>query len=329
MYTDYYHLKEEPFRLTPDPRFLHMTEPYRAALNALLYGVTMRRGIAVVTAPVGCGKTTLLHTLLELLAQGRISKGDCASALIVNPTLSRDEFFELLLDEFEISCPSTSKSQRLLALERMFRTVDSRGGTCILFIDEAHLLSIELLEEIRLLTNIDTRNGKLLQVILSGQVELFELLDKPETRALRQRIATRCQIPALSLPDTRIYITERLRAAGLSGPDPFSTTAVEVIHRYAQGMPRLINLICDSCLSMGLQGQRSVIDASIVHEAAAALDLREAQIVEPSVSQHLLSPLLPEPSKTLGSTVDILIRAMKQGLNETRAHGHVPVREQR
>lgn len=327
MYTNYYQLKEEPFRLTPDPRFLHMTEPYRAALNALLYGVSMRRGIAVVTGPVGCGKTTLLHTLLELLVQGRIAKGECASALLVNPTLSRDEFFEVLLDEFEISCPSTSKSQRLLALEKRFRAVDSRGGTSILFLDEAHLLSIELLEEIRLLTNIDTRNGKLLQVILSGQVELFALLDKPETRALRQRIATRCQIPALALSDTRKYISERLRAAGLSGPEPFSSAAVEMVQRYAQGMPRLINLMCDSCLAMGFESQRKTIDADMVHEAANALDLREAQIVEPEVSRHLLSPVLPEAGKTLGSTVDTLIQAMKTGMNEARAHAHLAVRE--
>lgn len=329
MYTEYYRLKEEPFRLTPDPRFLHMTDAYRAALNSLLYGVTMRRGIAVVTGPVGCGKTTLLHTLLELLAQRRVAKGDCASALIVNPTLTRDEFFELLLDEFEISCPSPSKPQRLLALEKMFRTVDARGGTCILFVDEAHLLSTELLEEIRLLTNIDTHNGKLLQVILSGQVELFELLDRPETRALRQRIATRCQIPALSLPDTRVYIAERLRAAGLSGPDLFSVAAVEMVHRYAQGMPRLINLICDGCLSMGFQAQRSTIDADLVREAAVALDLHEAQIVEPLVSQHLLSPLVPESGRTLGSTVDTLIQAMKNGMNEARSHSQLAVREQR
>ncbi len=327
MFNEYYHLKEEPFRLTPDPRFLHMAEPHRAALNALLYGVAMRKGLAVVTGPVGCGKTTLLHTLLELLAQGRVSKAEFASAIIVNPTLSRDEFFELLLDEFEITCPSPSKSQRLLALEKIFRNIDRRGGTCVLFIDEAHLLSIELLEEIRLLSNIDTHSGKLLQVILSGQVELFQILDKPETRALKQRIATRCQIRALSFPETQLYIADRLRAAGLTGPDPFSSQALEVVYRYGQGVPRLINLICDGCLCIGFQAQRNIIEPDIVHEAANALDLTEVKVEEPAVIRHLLPTGATEPSQVLGSTVDVLIQAMKKGLNEARAHGQFAMRE--
>jgi general secretion pathway protein A len=334
MYTEYYQLKEEPFRLTPDPRFVHMAEPHRMALNALLTGLTLRKGFAVVSGPVGCGKTTLLHTLLELLAQRRLSNTDCCSALIVNPTLRSEEFFEVLLDEFEISCVSTSKTQRLLALEKMFRAIDARGGICILLIDEAHLLSLELLEEIRLLSNIDTHQGKLLQVILSGQVELFRLLDKPQARALKQRIATRCQIRPLSMPESRVYIGERLRAAGLVGQGPFSGSTIELIHRYSQGVPRLINLICDSSLLIGFQTQRERIDPDIVHEAALGLDLSEtpeAQAEAPvgtAESQVSAAQLqAPRPVSAPASTVDNLIEAMKQRLVDGMSRQHVAVQK--
>jgi len=331
MYTEYYQLKEEPFRLTPDPRFVHMAEPHRLALNALLNGVTLRKGFAVVTGPVGCGKTTILHTLLELLAQRRLTKTDCSTALIVNPTLSREEFFEVLLDEFEITCNSTSKTHRLLALEKMFREVDARGGTCILLIDEAHLLSLELLEEIRLLSNVDTHTGKLLQVILTGQVELFRLLDKPEARALKQRIATRCQIRPLSLPESVVYIAERFRAAGLLGPVPFSDSAIELVHRYSQGVPRLINLVCDSCLLIGFQAQRSGIDPEIVHEAALGLDLIEVPVevpVEVMAGRISFAPAQTlVPAKAPASTLDNLIDAMKRRLVEGPSQRRVPVQE--
>jgi general secretion pathway protein A len=315
MYNHYYQLEEQPFRLTPDPRFLHMAEPHRAALEALLACVLLRKGFAVVSGPAGCGKTTLVHTLLELLAQHRITRTDCASALIVNPTVTRDEFFELLLDEYEIKCNSTNKSQRILALERMFREVDSRGGTCVLCIDEAHLLSIELLEEIRLLSNVDSHKGKLLQVILSGQTELFELLNKPETRALKQRIATRCHLRSLSLAETRVYVAERLHAAGLSGPNPFSAAALEAVHRFAEGVPRLINLVCDESLSIGFQTQRSKIEPGMVHDAAVALDL--------AVGDNVTTPVVGQ-DKSLVPTMNVMITSMKEWLMHARMQGSTP-----
>jgi general secretion pathway protein A len=315
MYTEFYNLKEQPFRLTPNPRFLHLAAPHSVALSALLFNIVLRKGFATICGPVGCGKTTLIHTLLELLAQRRVSKTDCASALIVNPTLGRDEFFELLIDEFEIPCKSTSKAQRLLALEKMFRDVDRRDGTCVLFIDEAHLLSLELLEEIRLLSNVDTPKGKLLQVVLSGQPELSELLDQPATKALKQRIATRCHIRALSLQETRVYISERMGAAGLTGPSPFSSSSIETIHLYAQGIPRVINLMCDGCLTIGFEAQRSRIESDIAHDAAAMLDLKEAPVETERVERSVVSkPVSSEQSQT--SALDLLVKAMKQSLVE-------------
>jgi general secretion pathway protein A len=321
MYTEYYNLREQPFRLTPDPRFLHLATPHSNALNALLFNVILRKGFAVFTGPVGCGKTTVLHTLLELLAQRRVGSAECASALIVNPTIGRDDFFELLIDEFEIQCKGSNKAQRLLALEKKFREVDRRDGTCVLFVDEAHLLSIELLEEIRLLSNVDTARGKLLQVVLSGQLELLPLLDQPETRALKQRIATRCQIRPLTLQETRVYITERLGAAGLAGPSPFSSVSIETIHLYAQGIPRLINLMCDGCLTIGVQAQRSRIESDIVHEAATMLDLKEAPTEVERVERvdRLVIGKAPSSEESQPSALDQLIKAMKQSLTEVRS----------
>jgi general secretion pathway protein A len=318
MYTEYYNLKEQPFQLTPNPRFLHLATPHSAALSALLFSITLRRGFAVITGPVGCGKTTLIHTLLELLAQRRVSKTDCASALIVNPTLGRDEFFELLINEFEIQCKSSSKPQRLLALEKMFREVDRRDGTCVLFVDEAHLLSLELLEEIRLLSNADTPRGKLLQVILSGQPEMLQLLDQPATRALKQRIATRCQIRPLSLEETRVYVTDRLSAAGLTGPSPFSSAAIETIHLYAQGIPRLINLMCDECLAIGFQTQRNRIESDIPRHAATMLDLKEVPI-ETERTERLIIGKAVSSEQSQPSALDLLIKAMKQRLIEAKS----------
>lgn len=302
MYTSYYHLKEEPFRLTPDPRFLHLAEPHRAALTTLLEGVILRKGFVVVTGPVGTGKTTLLHTALQILSDRSLAKTRFKSAFLVNPTLSREEFLDAVLEEFEVLCSSTSKPRRLAALHQMLLETHQGGGTSVLLIDEAHLLNLELLEEVRLLSNADSYREKLLQIVLCGQPELWLLLHSPELCALHQRIANRCQLRSLSLAETRTYIAERLHAAGLRGPAPFPHAALEAIHHYARGIPRLINLVCDSCLSIGFANQRKQIGLDIVEGAATTLDL------------SVTAPAKPiEPAKAARSTVDILIQEIKQG----------------
>jgi general secretion pathway protein A len=273
MYLTFYNLKEQPFRLTPDPRFLHLAEPHRAALHLVLQGVLLRKGFLVLGGPVGTGKSTILHTALHLISKKLVVKSRLASALIVNPMLTRDEFFEALLDEFEISCDSTSKPRRLEALLKMLLEIHRQGGVSVLFIDEAHLLTVELLEEIRLLSNVDTYDGKLLQIVLCGQPELFAMLHRPEMRALQQRIAASYQLRPLNLPETRLYIAERLCAAGLHGAAPFSGPAIEKIHHFTEGVPRLINLLCDGCLLIGFETQRKVVEIDIVDEAAANLGL--------------------------------------------------------
>jgi general secretion pathway protein A len=268
LYTAFYQLKEEPFRLTPDPRFLHLADPHRTALKVLLQGVLQRKGFTVVAGPVGTGKTTLLHTALQILTEKSEGRGRLVSAFLVNPTLSPSELLEAVLDEYEINCTATSKPRRLAALHQMLFQTQQQGGTAVLLIDEAHLMTVELLEEIRLLGNTDTYQEKLLQIVLCGQPELFAVLQRPELQALQQRIASTCLLRPLSLPETRAYVAERLHAAGLRGSSPFTGTAVECIHKLSNGVPRLINLLCDACLTAGFDLKRKQIDVLIVDQAA-------------------------------------------------------------
>jgi general secretion pathway protein A len=317
MYTTYYNLREEPFRLTSDPRFFHLAEPHAAALATLVEAVMRRKGFVLMTGPIGTGKTTVVHTALQILTERAATSHPISSAFILNPTLSREEFLEMLLSEFEIPCTSTSKPARLAALQRMLLETQRKGGTSLLLVDEAHLLSPELLEEIRLLSNADTYQEKLLQIVLCGQPELLGLLRKPELRALRQRVANSCSLRPLSLPEVRSYITERLHSAGFRGAtSPFPAAVVEEIVRLTEGVPRLVNLLCDACLSLGCKAHRPIIDLVIVKEAAAELGLNEVH--EPEVDSEWAYSRNASGGKTasgdavIGTALDLLVQAMKK-----------------
>jgi general secretion pathway protein A len=290
MYLSFYGLREEPFRQTPDPRFFHLARPHRAALLAIIEAIVYRRGFMVLTGPVGSGKTTLLHSALSVLSYKFSGAYRIPSAFVVNPTLRRDEFLEFVLDELEIECPSTSKPRRLAALEQLLMDTQRRGSTVVLIIDEAHLLTPELLEEIRLLSNTDTYRGKLMQIILSGQPELLSLLGEPSMAAMRQRIAMYRDLRLLSLPETQSYMTERLNAAGLRTPSPFSGTVIEDIHLYSQGVPRLINMICDQSLVLGFESRRNQIGTDIVREVAIALSLPKSLAHTPTSGAETIPP---------------------------------------
>jgi general secretion pathway protein A len=272
MYLAYYGLKEEPFRLTPDPKFLQLPEPHRDALTMLVHGVVERRGLMLLSGAIGTGKTTVLNGMLSVLGR-RNPPRPLPTALIVNPRLTCDELLEMLLFEFEVPCTSTSRPMRLAALQKLLFTTLSNGGTCLLVVDEAHLLSKDVLEEIRLLMNTESYREKLLQVVLCGQPELTQLLDEPDVKALRQRIAQRALLRALSQSEMRMYVRERLRIAGFDKPVPFTSAALDRIYGCTGGVPRLINIVCDTCLLIGSESKRTEITEDIAEEAAVRHEL--------------------------------------------------------
>ena len=307
MYLKFYKLREEPFNLTPDPRFLHMAEPYRVALEAVVQSILRRKGFVVLSGPIGTGKTTLLHAAMQVLSRLNRNDAPLASAFVLNPMLSRDEFLETLMAEYELSCTSTSKPARLSALHQMFLEKQKQGGTSILIVDEAHLLTKELLEEIRLLSNADTYREKLLQVILCGQPELTSLLQKRELRALQQRITQHCSLRSLNLVETRSYVSQRLQAAGLAGASPFCAKAIELVQLHSQGVPRLINQICDGALVIGFGRKQKEIHPEVVEESATQLQ----STVESAVESP--KPVFHEAELNAAKTMmDLLIEAMKQ-----------------
>jgi general secretion pathway protein A len=313
MYRSFYGLKDGPFRLTPDSRFFHLSEPHQNALRVLLEGIFYRKGLVMITGSIGTGKTTLVHTALQIFSD---KKMPVQSALLFNPTLTREEFLEMMLDEFEVKCTATSKPKRLAALHHMLLDTQRRGGTSVLFIDEAHLLSPELLEEVRLLGNADTHQEKLLQIVLSGQPELLKVMNRSELSALQQRIAGRAHLRPLNQEETRMYVDERLRIAGLERTNPFPAKTLEAIYGFSGGVPRLINLICEECLLLGFRAQREKIQPEMVGEAAISLGLIE----QTSVVEKKPLPVMPGPSAKLEapkSMVDVLIEAMKNNRRTT------------
>ena len=281
MYETFFGLREEPFRLTSDPRFFHLAEPHAAALTTLLEAVTRRKGLILVTGPCGTGKTMVVHATLHILSDQAKIRQPISTAFVFNPTLSREEFLEMTLAEFAIPCTATSKPARLAALHQMLLERHTHGGTSLLLIDEAHLLTDELLEEIRLLSNADTYKEKLLQIVLCGQPELLTLLSRPESRGLRQRIASSCSLRPLVFQEFEAYVAERLHTAGFRGPtSPFPTPVLEEIFRRTEGVPRLINLFCDACLTIGCKGQKLLIDLAVVEEAASELGRNELYVAQ-------------------------------------------------
>jgi general secretion pathway protein A len=307
VYLSFFKLKDEPFRLTPDPRYLHLSDPHQYALTVVLEGIFYRKGLVMITGPIGTGKTTLIHTALQLFSD---KKMPVKSALLFNPMLTRDEFLEMMLEEFEIKCTSTSKPRRLIALQQMLLDTQRRGGTAVLFIDEAHLLSPELLEEIRLLSNADMHQEKLLQIVISGQPELLALMDRPALSALKQRIAARAHLRPLNQKEMGVYVMERLYAAGLEGKSPFPLDAIEAIHHHSGGVPRLINLVCEGCLALGFRTQQALIRPDIVQEVSVSLGLvQAAPVVESKAVSSEAATAVPRAQR---SVVDMLIESMKQ-----------------
>lgn len=272
MYLQHFRLTIKPFEVTPDPRFLFDGRLHREALAALTYGVQERRGFITLVGEVGTGKTTLLRSLLDGLDP------TVHTVLITHTTINRDELIRMILAELEIPRTGLTRVEMLHQLQEFLLDRLSRREQTVLIIDEAQNLTPAVLEEVRLLTNLETDDAKLLQVILAGQPELERTLQRPELRQLRQRIGVYGRIGPFSQPETAQYIRHRLRVAGRLRQTVFTAPAIQEIWRASGGIPRLINLLCDHCLVTAFASDESRVYASTVREVAADLGLAHAPL---------------------------------------------------
>ena len=268
MYEQFYGLKENPFNVTPNPDYLYLGGSHREALAQLLYGVREKKGFIVITGEVGTGKTTLLHYLLERLDGNDHTK----TAFLFNPKLTVNDFIQYILRDLGVRVQGQTKGEYLHHLHRYLLNAYRRDERVVLIVDEAQGLKPELLEEIRLLSNLETSRSKLLQIVLVGQPELDRILSQPEFRQLRQRINLRFQLSPLSFKETKEYIEKRLKIAGATEPI-FSERAIKEIYRRSGGIPRLINILCDNALLNGFAIDQKVVDVKSVREVSADLHL--------------------------------------------------------
>jgi general secretion pathway protein A len=270
MYEKFFHLDKSPFGMTPDPSCLLMTDSHREALSGLMYAILKRKGFVVLTGDAGTGKTTLLRALIRSAKSARFS-------VVLNPTLSLTEFFELVLLDFGITDVPASKAQRIFRLQELLVKCHNDGYPPVLIVDEAHKLSPEILEEIRLLTNFETSDRKLLQIVLAGQTELSALLSRQDLRQLKQRIEIRLEIKPLSTSDVGIYMRHRWERAGGTTAPPFTPAAVSMIAAASRGIPRLVNSICDNALLLAYGNEDSLITDDHIRQVIRDLDIDDFQ----------------------------------------------------
>lgn len=308
MYKQFYSLKKNPFEITPDPSFLFTTKAHNEALATLYYGVRRRKGFVVLTGEVGTGKTLLIRSLLHIL-----KLGDVHYAYVFNSRLGPTEFLQYIAGDFGLPISARTKSELLLELSNFVISRFKKGLTTVLVVDEAHHLSEEVLEEIRLLTNLETAEEKLLQILLIGQPELDEKLDCVSLRQLKQRIALRSHLSPLTLEETEGYIRRRLQVAGNPSPDTvFPLDTVIEIHRHSRGIPRLINTLCENALLHGYARQAPQIAPEIIEDIA--LDFRLNVVHSPSMPDDGKSlRTVEEAAKTLLDLYASLRQAQSSG----------------
>ena len=268
MYKEFFGLRANPFNVNPDPRYLFLTRHTEEALACLTYGIQSRKGFVLLTGEVGTGKTTLINKLLEWLRLQQV-----ATAFIFNSRLNTTQFLDYMMADFGIPVDSKAKSQILLRLYNWLLDRYRAGETAVLIVDEAQNLTDEVLEEIRMLTNLETFTEKLLQIVLVGQPELEQKLKQPQLRQLRQRLTLRARTHPLSLEETKAYVQQRLRIAGSNGQQIFEPESLAAIHRYASGIPRVINLLCEHCLVSAFVDQQKQIAPTVVDAVARDFDL--------------------------------------------------------
>ena len=266
MYLEFYGLRREPFGITPDPSFLFLGPRHREALAQLQYGVQQRKGFMVLTGEAGTGKTTLLRKLMERFDD------NTACAFVFNSSLPFDGLLEFVLEDLGLEKIGETRAQRLMALNEFLVTRRRAGQNTVLMIDEAQTLDISTLEHVRLLSNFETSTEKLLQILLVGQPELREKLQRPDLRQLKQRIGLRCALSPLTPEEVCAYIDTRLRVAGVPEAELFTEDAIALIAEYSGGIPRTVNILCDHCLLIGYADQERQIDRAIVEDAVVYME---------------------------------------------------------
>jgi len=263
MYCDYFGLKEKPFNITPDPSFLYLSPGHEELLTSIVYGIQERKGLLVVVGEVGTGKTTMLNTTLDWLSQ------KTKAAYVCNYDMNFEELLAMAL--FELGLAKTgdkfSKIEALQRLNEFARAQLSRGGSVAIIVDEAQNLDFKAMENLRLLSNLETPKHKLIQIVLCGQPELGAKLDQPELVQLKQRVSIRCRIQALNEKETYEYIQHRLEVADHPGSGLFETGALKYIWQYSGGVPRKINILCDNALVIGFKGKATKINPAFIKKA--------------------------------------------------------------
>jgi general secretion pathway protein A len=281
MYNKFYGFKEKPFEITPDPRFLYLSENHKEALAQLTYAVGEKKGFTVITGEVGTGKTLLVQTLL-----GRLN-GNVRTAYLFNPRLNSTDFLQYICEDFGLNGHNKSKGEHIAQLHHFLTACYANNENVVLIIDEAQNLDPELLEEVRLLTNLETPKKKLLQIILLGQPELNDILDNPQCRQLKQRVSLRYHLQPLKREETEEYVLKRLKMAGAMDPYFFNPKAIDKIYKYTKGIPRLINIVCDNALLTGYANDQKIIGKSVIREV-----IRDLEGFSSKERSEYLSPII-------------------------------------
>ena len=268
MYNAFFGFTDNPFSLSPDPGFLYRSVQHEEALANLIYGVQSRKGFIVLTGEVGTGKTTMLECLRDFLEAQLIE-----FAFLFNSRVTTEQFFEMIAYDLDLRCPRTSKTEVLFALNHLLIQQANEGRTTVLIVDEAHNLEWDVLEEIRLLGNLENRRGKLLQIILAGQPELERKLDSPNLRQLKQRVVLRSNLRPFEEAETAEYISSRLEKVGMQSQTVFPAELISEIHRRSEGIPRLINAICDNLLLTAFALESKFATMHMLDEVSADMHL--------------------------------------------------------
>ncbi len=268
MYNAFFGFTQNPFNMSPDPSFLFRSSQHEEALANLIYGVQSRKGFIVLSGEVGTGKTTMLECLRDFLASQHI-----AFASLFNSRLTVEQFFEMVAYDFDLRCNRHSKTEVLLSLNNILLERATTGRTTVLIVDEAHNLDWDVLEEIRLLGNLENRRGKMLQIILAGQQELDRKMEAPEYRQLKQRIALRCTLRGFTVQESQAYVNSRMSRAGIKDQTIFPAALIEEVHHRAQGIPRLINAICDNLLLTAFAMESKTTTLQMLDEVTADMRL--------------------------------------------------------